>query len=575
MYENERRKFSRDRCTFSLEQESFDLLVIGGGITGAGIARDASMRGLKVALVEAKDFGSGTSSKSSKLLHGGIRYLEKLELGLVFEASRERRLHSDLLAPNLSIPVPFIIPVYPWSPHSLPAVSAGVALYNALSLFRNHGTAYYGRDSLLAEEPSLENTGLKGGVAYYDVVMDDARLVLENVRSAVEYGATAVNYMAVRGFEKDSNGNVRGVWVRDVSPLAKKLADQNLGRGADVLVRAKAFVNATGPWSDYIRRLDSPASKPILRPTKGAHLVIPNEKLGVHHAFVLTAKKDNRVFFTIPWYGRTLVGTTDTDYDPRTDGDLNSLKVNANEVDYLLEGVKRAFPGANVGPDDVHSSFAGVRPLVADPKAASESSVSREHKIFKEDSGLYTIAGGKYTTYRTMAKEMVDLVVRDLAKKFREFGSSRLKQSSTDLHAIIPPEASGSDDEGTHRMGVLEEYGSLLGESTVAHLQGRYGSRWKDVARLAVGDKALAERIVPSEPDILCEAAYARSDEMAISIEDFFRRRTMLALKAPLEQHLDRVELVAKVLFGKDSEWSPTREEVNGWQGLGFRTEKK
>src|SRR3989344_1931335 len=327
MYENEKKKFSRDRCIFSLEHEEFDLVVIGVGITGAGIARDAAMRGLKVAVVEAKDFGSGTSSRSSKLLHGGIRYLEKFELGLVAESSRERRLHSDFLAPHLSLPVPFMIPVYNWSPHSLAAVSAGVALYNALSLWRNHGTRYYRKDGVLGVEPGLEPANLKGGVAYYDVVMDDARIVLENVRSAVERGAVAANYTAVRGFEKDSNGRVTGVWVGAVSPLARQPADSNLGRGNDMLVRGKFFVNAAGPWCDYIRRLDSPHSKPVLRPTKGVHLVLPNESLGSkQHAFVLTAKSDNRVFFSIPWYGRTLVGTTDTDYDPRIDGDLHSLK---------------------------------------------------------------------------------------------------------------------------------------------------------------------------------------------------------------------------------------------------------
>lgn len=574
MYEKERRKFSRDRCIFALEHEEFDLVVLGGGITGAGIARDAAMRGLKVALVEAKDFGAGTSSRSSKLLHGGIRYLEKFALGLVFEASRERRLHSEFLAPHLALPVPFMIPVYNWSPHSLSTVSLGVAAYNALSLWRNHGTRYYRKDGVIGVEPELEKNGLKGGVVYYDVVMDDARLVLENVRSAVERGAVAANYTAVRGFEKDSNGHLRGVWVRDVSPLAKKLADNNFGRGSDVLVRGKVFVNAAGPWSDYIRRLDNPNSRAILRPTKGVHLVLPNSALGRQHAFVLTAKQDNRVFFSIPWYGRTLVGTTDTDYDPRVDGDLHSLKVNPNEVDYLLEGVKRTFPGANVGEAEIQSAFAGVRPLVADPKARSESAVSREHKILHEDSGLFTITGGKYTTYRTMAKELVDHVVRVLARDYREFGVGKFRQATTDLFPIVEPEMGSEKAEGASLMGLMEEYSSVLPDGTIGHLQSRYGARWKEVARLAMGSRELAEKIVPSEPDILAEAAFARREEMTMSLEDFFRRRTMLALKAPLTEHLDRIQAVAQVLFGKDVDWYPSREEVVGWQGLEFKSSK-
>lgn len=570
--DREKKLFSRDRCIFQLERENFDLVVIGGGITGAGIARDAAMRGLSVALLEAKDFGSGTSSRSSKLLHGGIRYLERMELGLVFEASRERRLHSDFLSPHLASSVPFLIPVYPWSPHGLPAVSVGVGLYNVLSLFRNHGTKYLRREGVQAMEPELEASGLKGGVVYHDVVMDDARIVLENVRSAVEHGAVAANYVAVRGFEKDSNGKIQGLWIRDVSPLAKKLAESNLGRGADILVKGKAFINAAGPWADYIRRLAQPKADPILRPTKGVHIVLPPERLGKNHAFVLTAKQDNRVFFSIPWYGRTLVGTTDTDYDPARDGDLQALKVLPNEVDYLMEGVKRTFPQSTVTDRDIHSAFAGIRPLVSDGKKGSASSVSREHRILQESSGLFTIAGGKYTTYRTMAREMVDDAVEYLQKEYTSFGRKRVPSSNTDLFPLVVGSGDGTENaQGHEYVGILEELGSQLGESTVAHLQSRYGIRWQEVARLAASNSELRERVIASEPDILAEAVYARKEEMAMSLEDFFRRRTMLALKAPLVDNLDRVRRVANILFGQDVDWQPTREEVTDWQGLQFR----
>ena len=272
--------FSRAEHLSRLQEKEFDLLVIGGGIIGAGIARDAAMRGLSVALVEARDYCSGTSSKSSKMLHGGIRYLEQFEFSLVFEASRERRLHSDLLSPHLAQPVPFLIPVYPWSPHGMMAVTAGVFLYDTLAMFRNHGTRVLSREKTMREENRLETKGLRGGVVFHDVVMDDARLGLENVRSAAHHGAVTVNYTHVRGFDKDGTGRIRGVWAKDATAPEKP----------DFLVRAKAFANASGPWCDYIRRLANPEAEPQLRPTKGTHLVLPNDRLGKSHAFVLTAK---------------------------------------------------------------------------------------------------------------------------------------------------------------------------------------------------------------------------------------------------------------------------------------------
>jgi glycerol-3-phosphate dehydrogenase len=534
-----------------LKSQEFDLVVIGGGITGAGIARDAAMRGLSVALVEARDFASGTSSKSSKLLHGGIRYLEQFHLHLVFEASRERRLHSDLLAPHLAHPVPFLIPVYPWSPHGYFAVAAGVHLYDALALFRNHGTRVLGKDKALAEEPRLESRGLKGGVVYHDVVMDDARLALENVRSAAHHGAIVCNYLLVRGFEKDGTGRLRGVWVKDAT---KK------GSGDDFRIRGKAYVNASGPWSDYIRRLDNPDAEFRLRPTKGVHIVLPNECLGKTHAFVLTAKADNRVFFSIPWYGRTLVGTTDTDYDPATDGQINDIRAFKNEIDYIMEGVFRTFPGASVTDKDIISSFAGLRPLVAPAGEKDPSAVSREHLIWQEPSGLITIAGGKYTTYRVMAAQTVDRVVKHLASEYASFGQKRFHHEVTHLEAIVLPSTAKERD---HFAGAMQDYTNTLSAETVAHLQQRYGARWQFVADLAMQNTDARERIMPGELDIKAEAAYAKSEEMAVHAEDFFRRRTMLALKSPLAQEFERVKGIA-AQFGDTVD----KKTVETWQGI-------
>lgn len=542
--------FSRTEHLQRLKDETFDLLIIGGGITGAGIARDAAMRGMKVALIEAKDFCSGTSSKSSKLLHGGIRYLEQFQLGLVFEASKERRLHSDLLSPHLAAPAPFMIPVYPWSPHGMMAVSAGVMLYDTLALFRNHGTRVLSREKALNEEGRIEQKGLKGGVVYHDVVMDDARIGLENVRSAAHHGAVVINYAYVRGFDKDGTGRLRGVWVKDATTPNK----------SDFLVKAKAFVNASGPWCDYIRRLADPDVDPLLRPTKGVHIVLPNHSLGKSHAFVLTAKSDDRVFFSIPWFGRTLVGTTDTDYDPETDGPLDDIRASQNDVDYLMESVKRTFPGSSLGPEDIHSTFAGLRPLVSEGKANDPSAISREHRIWQESSGLFSIAGGKYTTYRTMAFEMVDKVQKFLARE----GGYNPKPSVTHLEPLVLP-SSGKEQRDFSR--IMDQYTDVLDADTVKHLQLRYGARWQRVADLAVQDASLRQRVIGSEPDLLAEVVYSRESEMAVSFEDFLRRRTMLALKAPLLKNMDRLKKAAELFGEKDL----TAAQVSHWQGLDLK----
>jgi glycerol-3-phosphate dehydrogenase len=545
--------FSRARSLVQLSEREYDIAIIGGGITGAGIARDAAMRGLSVALVDAKDFSSGTSSRSSKMLHGGIRYLEQFHLGLVFEASQERRLHSEKLCPHLAEPVPYMIPIYPWSPHGRMAVSIGVLLYDALALFRNHGTRFLSRQQSVLEEPNLEVNGLKGSVVFHDVVMDDARITIENLRSAAFHGAVVANYVVVRGFEKNSSGKICGFWAKDDS----------LDDGADFLVKAKLVVNATGPWSDYIRKLDKPEAQTRLRPTKGVHLILPPERLGKKHAFVLTAKKDDRVFFSVPWFGRTLVGTTDTDYKPEADGDLHAIHATQNEIDYLMEGVKRTFPGADVTQKDILSTFAGVRPLVADPTSANPSAISREHLIWEEASGLLCIAGGKYTTYRTMAQQLVDRAVRILRGNFNSFGTAKLQRCVTGNEVLVLPHSTKEKERYIH---LLESFQRELGSDVINHLQLRYGARWQNVAELALDRSELRGKVIAGESEILAEAVYARDFEMAVEFEDYLRRRTQMALRSPLVKNQSGVDKAYKIFRANQSVSFPKQmlEKIQG-----------
>jgi glycerol-3-phosphate dehydrogenase len=334
-----------------LATDDLDLLVIGGGINGAGIAREAALRGLRTALVDKGDFASGTSSRSSKLIHGGLRYLEQGDVRLVLEASLERDLLRRVLAPHLVRPLPFFFPVYQGGPVSLWKLRGGLLAYDVLAGFRNIARHRIVRGAAAVDlEPKIRRDGLVGGALYYDCATDDARLVLETILAAEDAGASCLNYVAVERFEK-REARIVGAWLRDREPAAE----------GPVLVRARSVVNATGPWLDGIRELDDPGAARLLRPTKGVHVVVERERVGNRHAVVLNAVADRRVLFVIPWGDRALVGTTDTDHP----GDPDHVTIESEDVDYLLETVNAHFPEARLGPSDVVAAFAGLRPLVA------------------------------------------------------------------------------------------------------------------------------------------------------------------------------------------------------------------
>jgi glycerol-3-phosphate dehydrogenase len=373
---------------------AFDLLVVGGGITGAGVARDAALRGFRVLLVEKNDFASGTSSRSSRLIHGGLRYLEHGHLKLVFEASQERRRLLQL-APHLVHPLRFVWPVYAGARLPYWKVLAGVTLYDVLAAFRNvHRHARLSPAAVADAEPRLARDGLLGGVAYYDAATDDAHLTLINVLDAERAGAVVLNHVAVDAFTLEA-GRVAGAHLVDGLT------------GQAVAVRARATVNATGPWSDDVRKLEGATARPRVRGSKGTHLLVPHERVGNAAALTLLSPTDGRVMFALPAGAFTVFGTTDTFTAARPD----AVRASEDDVAYLLRAANTFFPAARLERADVVSAWAGIRPLVA-TTADSPNAASREHAIQVTPAGVVTITGGKLTTYRIMAAQVVDVVAR-------------------------------------------------------------------------------------------------------------------------------------------------------------------
>ena len=508
-----------------LSSGPYDLVVVGGGINGAGVARDAALRGLNVLLVERSDFASGTSSRSSKLVHGGARYLEYGAFHLVHESCRERRL-LQRLAPHLVRPLPFLMPVYRDDRRSLGMIRIGMILYDGLAAFRNtRAHRMLGPESVLAREPGLRADGLEGAALFYDCQMDDARLVVENVLDAVLHGAHAVNHAAVRGFAK-SNGRITGVAIED-------LLDGTVRE-----IGARVVVNLTGPWVDHVRRLDDPDAPATVRPTKGVHVLVPPF---TDHAVGLRTRSDGRAFFALPWAGHTMIGTTDTDWD----GPLDDVAADDADLDYLLTEAAGAFPGADLARGRVVSSFAGLRPLLHE-EGKRASSVTREHRIVQSPSGLLSMLGGKYTTYRSMAAQIVDRVA-DRIPGGSSVGCSTGRRS-------LPGGNTGPievfEDEGVRQQGARHG----IGRRAARGLLGRYGSRTGEVLALVEEDASLAEPIVPGGPPFLrAEVVFAARSEGARTLEDVLRRRTWLAL-AP-GRGLDGADDVAGLL-ARELGWS-------------------
>lgn len=497
----------------ALGGETWDLLVVGGGINGAAVARDAAGRGLRTALVEAADWGEGTSSRSSRLIHGGIRYLETFEFGLVFEASAERR-RLLRLAPHLVHPLPFLFPVFRHDPVGPLKLRAGMWLYDALALFRNIGAhRMLSRARALEAEPRLRRDDLLAAATYYDAAVDDARLTLANVRGAHEAGAAVVSRAAVTDLIADA-GAVRGAVVQD------------LLTGASTEVRARVVVNATGPWSDGLRRLADPQAAPRLRPTKGVHVMLHAERLGSRGAVTFRSPLDGRTMFVLPWGRFAYVGTTDTDFA----GPPGEATATEEDVRYLLDSANALFPGAALTAEDVVSTWAGVRPLVAPAGDAAEGlsagATSREHEIWWESGALLTVVGGKLTTYRPMAAEVVDAAARRLR---REHGVESGISPTRDLPLPgAPAEPWDAFEARIRREGAA----AGVGEETGAHLARAYGEDAEGVLAEARRDPALARRIVPALPYLWAEVPHAVRGEMALTLSDVLVRRLHIFYEA-------------------------------------------
>ena len=524
---------TRASALAAMSAEPVDLLVLGGGITGAGIARDAALRGIRTALVDKGDYGSATSSHSSRLIHGGLRYLEQFNVGLVFEALHERRVLLRI-APHLVRPLPFLFPVYRGARVPAWKLEAGMWLYDALAGFHNeHLHRWLGRKRVARLEPRLRTKGLQGASLYYDAQCDDARLVLATMRSAAQAGALVANYAEATSLLK-SDGHVRGANVRDA------LGDRTYA------VRALVIVNATGPWVDVIRRRNDPQAQPLLRLTKGAHVAVPRARIGHTHAVTLTSPIDGRVMFVLPWGDLSYIGTTDTDEAVAPE----EVRTSGADVVYLLRSVNALFPDARLGPRDVISTWAGLRPMLAPAHERSASQVSREHRLVEAPSGLVTIAGGKLTTYRRMARDTVDLV----AKRLRALdGRPLAPRAATDRLPLPGGEAADLE--------VLVE--SLrardLSEGHARHLVRRYGSEAAAILNVVERDRSLGEQIVAGRPEVWAEVVHAVEREMAARLSDVLIRRLHLFYEDPA--HGNSVSTVVAARMGELLGWDKTRRE--------------
>jgi glycerol-3-phosphate dehydrogenase len=496
---------------------AWDVIIVGGGATGVGVAIDAASRGYDTLLVERSDFGKGTSSRSTKLVHGGVRYLEQGNISLVMEALKERGILRQN-APHLVSDLAFIVPSYDW--WEAPFYGLGLKLYNILSGQYGFGASkILSREETLERLPTINQDGLRGGVVYYDGQFDDARLLINMVTTAAEQGATLLNYCRVTGLTKESDGFVNGVVVTDEES------------GAQFTATARVVVNATGPFTDGVRRLADPSVKPMISPSQGVHLVFDRSFLPGDSAIMVPHTSDGRVMFAIPWHGHTLVGTTDTAIPEPTE----DPSPKEEEIEFILQTAGEYLHKAP-RRSDVLSVFTGIRPLVRAANSSNTAALSRDHTIHIDESGLLSIAGGKWTTYRNMAEDCVNHAAILGKLQERECITRQLK-----IH-------------GFHSQA--RDFGSLS----------FYGSDAAALQELMRSEPELAQPLSRDLPYVRAEVIWAVRHEMARTVEDVLSRRTralFLNAKAALAAGPKVAALMAREL-GYDPTWETRQLEAFG-----------
>ena len=502
MFSSELSPDQRDAAIASLASEDFDILVIGGGVTGAGAVLDAASRGLKVALVEARDLASGTSSRSSKLIHGGLRYLEQYDFKLVREALHERELMVSSLSPHLVKPVGFLYPLHE-KLKDRTYVGAGLALYDVLRGFQRAlpWHKHMSQKKIAEIAPSLRQDIVTGAVKYYDAQVDDARHTMTIIRTARRHGAVIATRVEVDQLIRDGK-KVVGAEVTDTVT------------GKKIKVSAKAVVMCAGIWSDEMH------AKFGLRPgygvtmSKGVHIVVPGSAIKSDTGIIL--KTAVSVLFLIPWGDKWIVGTTDTPYD----GDRAHPHATSEDVQYILDQANKVLE-PQLRRDEIIGVYAGLRPLVANAKDSTTTKLSREHTTDRSAPGFVSIAGGKYTTYRVMGKDAIDLAVTDLRRLVNSSCTEKLPLVGADGYFALTQQSAQ----------IAAEFG--LEEKSVVHLLNRYGSLISEVLELITEDKKLAQLLDSSLPYLKAEIVYAVTHEGAMSVDDVISRRTRLAFEAP------------------------------------------
>lgn len=527
----------RETILKEMERKQLDLLVIGGGITGAGIALDAKVRGLDVGLVEMQDFAAGTSSRSTKLVHGGLRYLKQFEVKLVAEVGRERAIVFEN-APHVTSPEWMLLPMYKGGTFGPFTTSVGLKVYDFLAKVRKHERrSMLNPAETLVKEPLLKKEGLRGGGYYVEYRTDDSRLTIEVIKAAVARGAQAVNYTKAKELIYSDSGKLVGI----------KAVDQVSGKSYNLY--AKKVVNAAGPWVDTIREMDGSKKGKYLHLTKGIHIVIDGKRFPMKQAIYFdTTNGDKRMIFAIPREGKVYIGTTDTTY---TDDPINP-RMTAQDRNYLLEAINGMFPEAKLTHKDVESSWAGVRPLVHE-EGKSPSEISRKDEIFLSNSGLITIAGGKLTGYRKMAERVVDLVAEQLGKE----EGRRFPSCSTDRIALSGGDVGGSKGFSAFLQQKIQR-GSELGLNHIVSktLAEKYGSNVDLVLDYVENGRANSEK-AGLPPEIYAMVLYGIQEEMTVAPVDFFTRRsgsTLFNIEWAQEWKEPIVDLMASVLKWTDEE---------------------